>query len=228
MYKHLYDNFSHWFHEGRGQVWFYSDPHFADEEMKYLRSDHIGAYGQVERINSKVGKYDTLVILGDVGDVEWVKKLHGYKVLIMGNHDAGATKYKRKYVTKLRCPKCFGNIVHYQPQYSTAWCVNCGWITPQEVIASDNHLFDEVYEGALTISDKIVLSHEPIEFPFALNIHGHDHSNWTVGPNHLNVCAEHINYMPISLKDIVKSGLLSDISTIHRDTIDKATARKGE
>ena len=151
--------------------------------MKYLRKDYIGDEEQVARIRSKVGKNDTLIILGDVGDKEWLKKLRGYKVLILGNHDAGATTY--------------------------ADCV------------------DEVYEGALMISDKIILSHEPIDFPYALNIHGHDHSGWEkFNTPHLNMCAEHINYTPISLKQIVKSGILKNIVSIHRETIDTATERK--
>lgn len=183
MYKGLYDQFAHWFHDGKGTIYFYSDPHFADDEMKYLRADYIGDEEQVKRINSKIGKYDTLVILGDIGDVEWVRKLRGYKVLVMGNHDTGASNY-----------------------------------TPY---------FDEVYEGALIISEKLILSHEPINFPYAFNIHGHDHSQWFKSDNmHLNVCAELINYTPIPLKSIIESGALKEIPNIHRETIDRATARK--
>ena len=51
---------------------------------------------QIKNINSKAGKHDTLIILGDVGDIECVKKLKArYKILIMGNHDKGASNYKR-------------------------------------------------------------------------------------------------------------------------------------
>lgn len=206
MYKGLYDQFKHWFHNNKGQVYFYSDPHFADEEMKQLRANYIGDEEQIKRINSKIGKYDTLVILGDVGDVEWVKKLRGYKVLVMGNHDAGASNYER--------------IVKEEE-------INMGnGITAIRSI-EDNHLFDEVYEGALIVSEKIILSHEPIDFPYALNIHGHDHSKWSKSDAmHWNMCAEHINYTPVSLKQIIESGRLKNIATIHRETIDAATARK--
>lgn len=181
MYKHLYDCFAHWYHGG--SIYFYSDPHFADEEMKYIRKGYIGDEEQIARIRSKVGKNDTLIILGDVGNKEWLKKIRGYKVLVLGNHDTGATTYE-DYV-------------------------------------------DEVYEGALMISDKILLSHEPIEFPYALNIHGHDHSGWEkMKTPHLNVCAEHIDYTPISFKQIIEGGALKNIPSIHRETIDAATERK--
>lgn len=194
MYKSLYDQFQHWYRDG-GTVWFYSDPHFSDEEMKYIRHDYIGDEEQVKRINSKIGRKDTLVILGDIGDVEWVKKLRGYKVLIMGNHDAGASNYKRLIYDS--------GLIH------------------------DNHLFDEVYEGPLFISDKLLLSHEPIEYPYALNIHGHDHSFWSKSDDlHWNLCAEHIGYTPVCIKEIINSGRLKNIPTIHRATIDEAAARK--
>ena len=190
MYKHLYDCFKHWWHGG--MVYFYSDPHFADNEMKYIRHNYIGDEEQVARINTKIGKNDTIVFLGDIGDVSFISKIRGYKVHIMGNHDTGATNYQRKIVD-----------------------------------GKDNHLFDEVYEGVLAISDKIILSHEPVNIPFMLNIHGHDHSKWQENnPQLLNVCAEHINYTPVSLKSIVESGALKSIESIHRMTIDRAVVRK--
>ena len=207
MHKHLYDQFKHWYHNDCGSVWFYSDPHFSDEEMKYLRKNYIGDDEQVKRINSKIGKNDTLVILGDVGNTEYVKKLRGYKVLIMGNHDAGATNYQR---IKQDIDIMDGH---------TNW--------KQSITFCDNHLFDEVYEGALIVSEKIILSHEPLDFPFALNIHGHDHSKNTFQDNlHINVCAENIDYTPVNLKWIIESGKLKGIKTIHRETIDTATKRK--
>lgn len=39
MYKGLYEIFKHWFHGD--QVLFYSDPHFSDKEMMYLRKNYI-------------------------------------------------------------------------------------------------------------------------------------------------------------------------------------------
>lgn len=206
MYKHLYDQFRHWFHENRGSVWFYSDPHFSDEEMKYVRKNYIGDDEQVKRINSKVGKWDTLVILGDVGDVEWVKKLRGYKVLIMGNHDSGARNYYRGHL-------------YYEHRGENNWICDNG---------EDNGLFDEVYEGPLIISEKIILSHEPIPFSFMLNIHGHDHSGWESGLHnnwYWNMCAEHIDYTPVNLNKIIESGALKAIDSIHRITIDEASER---
>ena len=176
MYKGLYDKFANWFRGGN--IWLYSDPHFGDEDMKYRG---ISDDEQVKRINAKVGKYDTIIFLGDIGNVEWIKRIRGYKVLIMGNHDAGASNY-----------------IDY---------------------------FDEVYEGALIIGEKLLLSHEPVDIPWAFNIHGHDHAG-AKRKGHLNICADAIGYTPINFNQFLKSGASSKIQTIHRETIDKATERK--
>ena len=91
-YASIYDNFQHWF-EG-GSVYVYSDPHFSDEEMKYIRRNYIGDDEQIERINKVVHKNDTIIFLGDIGNENLIKKIKGRKILIMGNHDKGKTAYK--------------------------------------------------------------------------------------------------------------------------------------
>ena len=58
----------------------------------------------------------------------------------------------------------------------------------------------DYYTGA----EKILFSHKPVYVSWCLNIHGHDHN-----------CMEHY-----------KEGVLSDISSIHRITIDGAMMRK--
>lgn len=227
MYKNLYDNFAHWFHDGKGTVYFYSDPHFNDDEMKSLRKNYIGDEEQIKRINSKIGKYDTLVILGDVGDIEWVRKIRGYKVLVMGNHDTGATNYKRQVATEIfhvfntSKEEAIKIMKEKYPNWKiTSQLPELGRFTK---VTADNGLFDEVYEGALMIAPNIILSHEPVEFPYAKNIAGHDHANKYNGT--INVCAEHIDYTPVPLKWLIENGMLK-APDIHRETIDKAIDRK--
>lgn len=182
MKQHLYPIFAEkWLRPG-GAIYFYSDPHFADPEMVYIRKDYIGDDEQISRLKRVVHKCDTLIILGDIGDPTPLKQIRCYKVLICGNHDRGVTYYE--------------------------------------------DYFNEIYNGPLFISDRILLSHEPINLPFALNIHGHDHANWYTGHHTLNVCAEHTDYCPVAFKQIIKSGILKDIPSIHRITIDNAIVRK--
>lgn len=268
MYKNLYDSFKHWYRGGT--IYLYSDPHFGDTEMQALRKDYIGDDEQVKRINSKVGKNDTIIFLGDIGDVEFIKKIRGYKVLIMGNHDKGASNYKKltfrpnigdvdkqEVLEKIEVLKkkikerpstsnqspidisAVRNTMDFPidellTQYSfdatdavtSIMADAIDYIAVLQLIDKEN-LFDEVYEGALMISDKILLSHEPVDFKYALNIHGHDHSRGsTLDSMHINICAEHINYTPVALKDIINSGKLKNVPNIHRETIDKAIAKQ--
>lgn len=181
MIPGLYDIFNHW--HKQGTVWLYSDPHFGDKALQKGVAGRPSDEDQIKMINAKVGKKDTLIILGDIGDIECARKLKGYKVLIAGNHDVGLTNYRE--------------------------------------------VFDEVYGGALFIGEKLVLSHEPIQIPFALNIHGHVHDKRVKSDmHHINVCSDVIGYTPINFNQLMKSGPTARIATVHRATIDKAAKRK--
>lgn len=91
MIQTLYPCFRHW--TETGTMWIYSDTHFGDRDLA-ARLHRPSDEDHVKLINSLVGKKDTLVLLGDVGDLEYAKKLKGYKILICGNHDAGGTVYE--------------------------------------------------------------------------------------------------------------------------------------
>ena len=175
----LYNCFQHW--GEKNAVWVISDTHFGDKDIQKAFPNRPSDEELIKNINQKVGKTGTLLLLGDVGDIECAKQLKGYKVLICGNHDAGATNYKE--------------------------------------------IFNEIYTGALIIGEKLILSHEPVDIPWAFNIHGHDHAG-TKRKGHLNVCADVIDYTPINFNQFLKSGTLSKVQTVHRATIDKATERK--
>jgi calcineurin-like phosphoesterase family protein len=170
-------------------IWLISDTHFGDAELRAGIPDRISDDEIVKRINAKVGRKDTIIHLGDVGDVEYIKKLRGYKILICGNHDAGATNYEG--------------------------------------------IFDEVYTGPLMVGEKLLLSHEPVDIEWAFNIHGHDHAG-TGRKNHLNCCIDAhkkqfgLEWEPINMNQIMKTGLLSKTESIHRITIDDATERKNK
>ena len=93
MIEGLYDIFAHW--HKQGTVWIYSDTHFNDKELAAGVASRPIAGIHLANINSKVGKKDTFIHLGDVGDIEVARKIKGYKILIAGNHDAGLSNYKR-------------------------------------------------------------------------------------------------------------------------------------
>lgn len=226
LYKIFADRWSE-----HNSVWVISDTHFGES------IEESGLYNKpsdeefIQKINSKVGRNDVLIHLGDVGDIECARALKGYKVLVMGNHEAGASKYQRKLITKrfrvrtkqeaisaVRTLYPNWKIVdvkeHYQliePFYS--WEVTV-----------DNCLFDEVYEGPVAIGKKLILSHEPIpNCTWAANLHGHIHS---AEPNPFNFCSLAIGYEPYNFSKWLKENSLNKITSLHRATIDKASEKK--
>ena len=229
----IYDAFQHW---GEQTVWIYSDPHFSDEDLEYGIKNRPSDEEQIRRINAKAGRRDTLIILGDIGNIECVRKLRaGRKVLICGNHDLGATRYKREVVKeiydkdKMTREEAMADMQAKYPGWKVWANEDYAFHSPFKRwnVYADNMLFDEVYEGALIVGEKLILSHEPVEIPWLYNIHGHDHAG-KKRKNHLNVCSDVIGYEPINLTQKLKSGLMSAITTIHRATIDSATERKAK
>lgn len=211
-------------------VWIYSDTHFDDKELAAGTPGRLTSDEQVAAINAKVGRKDVFIHLGDVGNIEHVRKIRGYKILIMGNHDAGRTNYERQVITQQFFKSQYTKqqaldltkTLFPNYKYSIDESNEIVW-----EITADNMLFDEVYEGPLMIGEKLILSHEPLDCSWAFNIHGHDHSGHRVPTKtHLNVCSDVIKYTPLNLNNLLKTGLTSYITSIHRSTIDTATKRK--
>ena len=227
----LYDCFQHW--GEKNAVWVISDTHFGDKDIKKAFPNRPSDEELIKNINQKVGKTGTLLLLGDVGDIECARQLKGYKVLICGNHDVGSSDYKRKIVSEVYDAEewtkeaVMSEMKKKYPGYKISVDEQFGFHLPftRWVAYADNCLFDEVYTGAIIISKKILLSHEPLDISWAFNIHGHDHAG-AKRNGHLNVCADVIGYTPINLNQFLKSGATSKIKTIRRTVIDKATERK--
>lgn len=187
MIKSLYPCFQHW--SEKGGVYLVSDTHFKDLDRKYM-GYFISNEDQWYFLNDTCHRNDTLIHLGDVGDLDYIRRLKCYKVLIMGNHDQSIEKMKE--------------------------------------------VFDEVYSGPLWISQKLVLSHEPICLQtystlqtIAFNIHGHDHDKNNKETNYsLNLAQNVYGYIPLNLNQFIKSGKLKNIDDIHRTIINNAIVKK--
>lgn len=233
MIESLYKPFQKW--SEKGGIFVFSDPHFEDEDLVNVYDDRPSADELVRRINSKVGKCDTLICLGDVGALSYVPFLRGYKVLVMGNHDSGASNYQR-HIFKQKFDKglfqkheALDEMKRLYPNCSYSIIDSYDFLdnSPCWEVSADNRLFDEVYEGPVMISPKLMLSHEPIGCGiWALNIHGHIHARTHKnGGYHYNVCVDCHDYLPLNLNQFLKSGAFSYVVPIHRQTIDEATAR---
>lgn len=233
MLSQLYEQFRHW--SNNGNIWLYSDPHFNDEDCSKIDPNWPTSDEQIKLINAKAKRNDTLIILGDIGDISCIPKLKaGYKILIAGNHDKGLSNYKKKIIYRAYDRKEYENISILREELKKEFPLadisiweSYDFHLPfiRYNVKIDNKMFDEVYGGPLFISDKILLSHEPIYLDFIFNIHGHCHNgagkqgNNMYDLNHYNVCSNTIEYTPICLDTLIKEGCLKYINNIHRVTI---------
>ena len=113
------------------------------------------------------------------------------------------------------------------------------WKKPYTILLTGNHdkkdsnvleFFDEVYDGPLFISDRIILSHEPLVLGNNfINIHGHDHNGMEKANSHsINLAANVHGIEPYDLGYEIKHGLLAGIENYHRATVDRQIERKKE
>lgn len=217
-----------------------SDTHFNDEELYIGTKKAIRASAEdyIKLINSKCGKTSGLIHLGDVGDLNCISKLRaGYKMLILGNHDIGHTIYQRKIHKKIFDANKYNKqdiIEIMKNEYPNCHisisdiCYDVQYVPFTYYIAfADNRLFDRVFQGPVIVGEKLILSHEPVDVPWAFNIHGHVHHGDPMSDNqHFNVCGEARKcYEPVNLNQFMKAGFMAKVQTIHRDTINKATKR---
>lgn len=228
----LYSCFSHW-GDGNG-VFILGDSHFGEQDLKDAYPMRPSDEELVKRINSKAGKNSTLIMLGDVGDVSYVQKLRAaHKILILGNHDLGHTKYKRQIAFKQYDARIWSaqEAIKDMEKLYPGWKISQAFSYDESYlgIGADNGLFDEVYDGPVMISEKILLSHEPISnCPWVYNCHAHVHDP------HVKDDAYHFNfnidgkqhYEPWNFNQWLKEGHTSKIQSLHRQTIDNATERK--
>lgn len=233
MINSLYDKFKSW--SKNGSVFIISDTHFNDSDCKLMDRNWPSADEQLQKINKDVHKNDTFICLGDVGDIEYIKKIKAYKVLVMGNHDTGRSKYERKISCQKFSKSKFSRneaIEKMKELYPDCiYSVTDGYDFHEPFqyweVEADNKLFDEVYEGPLMIGEKIILSHEPIMgLEWCLNIHGHDHSDSIKDKYHLNLASNVCDYTPLNLGSYIKLNGLSNIKSLHRITVDKAGKKK--
>jgi calcineurin-like phosphoesterase family protein len=205
MIDTLYDKFKPW--SAKGSIYIISDTHFEDADCKLMDKNWISPQEHIDNIKKYVHKNDTLIHLGDVGNPEWMAQIKAHKVLIMGNHDAGAMNYGKSTI-----------IAHNGNKIDITY-------------------FDEIYTGPLFIAEKILLSHEPIINGSAwFNIHGHDHNKlsytewrnndgFSESWNELNLAANVVDYKVYNLGNGIKNGLLSYVDGVHRLTIDRASRK---
>ena len=140
MIQALYDKFQSWC--SKGSIYIISDTHFDDEDCMKMDKNWISAEEQLSIINKLVHKNDTLIHLGDVGNIEHIRKIKGYKILLMGNHDTGISKYKEVFDEVYEGPLMIGEkiLLSHEPIYGVDWCLNIHGHDHSNRVVDDFHL----------------------------------------------------------------------------------------
>lgn len=166
-----------------------SDLHFGDDSVFHMTKRccdfrDINEHDRVliENWNHTVGTDETVYLLGDVGDIknkadyvrDCLRQLHGHIILVCGNHDK----------------ETFSGYDEMNRYFTSC-------------------RIDAVIPYPIIVNDFYCMSHEPVYVnmlsPMA-NIFGHVHDNCsyrTVSPRSYCVCAERIEYTPISLHKVM-------------------------
>ena len=87
-------------------TYFISDTHFGHKNLLLFERKAFATIEEhdeyiINAINKIIKPTDTLIHLGDVGNVEMVRRLNGHKELILGNHDQRPIKEYLGYFAKV-------------------------------------------------------------------------------------------------------------------------------
>ena len=126
MIQSLYEPFRKW--TDNGSVWLISDPHFDDADCKIMNKDWIKPEEHIQILNQNIYKNDTLVCLGDCGNLERFKELKCRNlILIKGNHDdKGNSKYT-PYFKEVYSGALFISpqiLLSHEPIFGLKFCCN--------------------------------------------------------------------------------------------------------
>lgn len=129
MIEQLYTPFRHW--SDGGSVFLISDTHFNDADCKLMDKDWITPEEHSAIIRKSVHRNDTIIHLGDVGDLEvwdniWKKGKRPHEVLIAGNHDKGIDELSRHFDEVYEGPLFVAEklLLSHEPVMNIDWCMN--------------------------------------------------------------------------------------------------------
>lgn len=168
--------------KGKTKIFFTSDTHFSSERKIKLKQTPFESveqmnYEQVKRWNSVVRKNDIVYHLGDFGDYDFVKKLNGKVILILGNYEENEIKQNKTTFKQFKDK-----------------LINLGF-------------YDVIQNGKkLNIKDlktPLYLTHKPTNCKKGMiNLFGHVHTLKPVNENGFNVCVNYYDFTPVSLETI--------------------------
>ncbi len=182
------------------KTWFTSDTHFFHSNVIRLSKrpfkdiDHMHQVF-MENWNSVVHPNDNIYVLGDLsfGPPPMMRKilsrLHGYKILVMGNHDR---KKGKQHLLNLGFNEVYTIEDSMDMFQQLKWQEELGfWLSHFPYKSADETHFNK-YEKYQLLNTGIPL------------LCGHVHCAWKTRGNIFNVGVDQNNYTPINLEEIKK------------------------
>jgi len=192
-------------------IWFTSDTHFGHARIIELSNR---PYRDVDEMNAKIANNwnktvspdDTVYHLGDVAlgplgqSLSVVKRLNGYKVLVVGNHDRIFLGNKPAYVQRFL--PLYENVFDDIMEYGTERIFLRAGLESEGVLVS--HF---PYDGDHSDEDRFK-EHRPVDAGETL-LHGHTHSPTRVSRSRMGTLQLHVGvdawgYTPVSADKLLR------------------------
>ncbi len=161
-------------------IFFTSDTHFSsDRVIKFhlvpFENVEQMNYELVKRWNSVVSKDDVVYHLGDFGEYNYIKRLNGKVILILGNYEVADMKRQKLSFNQFK--KQLKSIGFY------------------DVVEKNLKIKIDNFE--------IFLTHKPIDCnKEMINLFGHVHTLKPVSKSGFNVATTYFDFFPVSLKQM--------------------------
>jgi calcineurin-like phosphoesterase family protein len=160
--------------------------------------------------NDTVEVTDIVVFLGDFSfnsAGQYLEKMNGYKILVIGNHDPIHPKMFEYFdfvcdgIVSLK-----GARFYKSPSTASALIIDDVILTHYSIWHDDE--YDNQHRGAETIKhQKAILKEIAEDWGCVDNVHGHLHSKQTGRDDSYNVSVECTRFRPVLLEEVLKCSL---------------------
>lgn len=199
-------------------IWVISDLFLNSKISSLVDENWVGVDKQIEIINKKVSDRDLLIVIGDPGDIKYIKEINCTKILITDGRKLCKKLYLNKkysryltfdeeieYIKAENAEYVLNKLLALKPEY---YKVKVDTINSS--VEYDCGMFEEIYDGPLMISPHIVLSHSPVKISSGLNVHGDSFCGGET--EHIkdklvwfNATSNILNFEPVNLEKIYYS-----------------------
>lgn len=191
-------------------VWFTADLHLGHARIIELCNRPFASVAEmnetiIERWNAVVARTDMVFVLGDVAlgrlseTLPLVRRLHGRKCLVPGNHDRCWSGHDRVSPADLRRYTDVGFVVLPGHTFHRGLDAQLCHFPATVDVTSSAH------------GDDRFAAFRPVIRPGKWLVHGHVHNRWRVSDDQVNVGVDVWDFTPVSIETlrVIRSGMIA-------------------